>query len=46
MNKTAVQIVWRHNFLQPGALSEVGEIIAHIQPQAVEIAAVQEFLQK
>jgi hypothetical protein len=30
-------------FLQPGTLSEVGETVAHIWPQAVEIAALKEF---
>jgi hypothetical protein len=33
-------------FLQPGTLSEVGETVAHILPQAVEIAALKEFKKK
>jgi hypothetical protein len=41
--EAAVQNFWRHNFLQPGALSEVGETVAHIWPQVVDIAAFQEF---
>ncbi len=33
--------VWRHNFLQPVTLSVVGETMAHIWPQVMEIAAFQ-----
>jgi hypothetical protein len=43
VNVTAEQNVWRHNFLQPGVLSKVGETVAHIWPQVVEIAPLQEF---
>jgi hypothetical protein len=43
VNETAVQNVWRHNFLQPGALSEVGETVAHIWPQVVHVAAYRNF---
>ncbi len=43
VNKTAVQNVWQYNILLPGALSEVGETVAHIWPQVVDIAALQEF---
>ncbi len=42
VNETTVQNVWQHNFLQPGAPSEVGETVAHIWLQLVEIAAFQE----
>jgi hypothetical protein len=41
MNKTTAQNVWQHHFfLQPWAQSEVGEIVAHMWPQVVEIAAL------
>jgi hypothetical protein len=40
----AVENVWLHNFLQPGALSEVGETVAHIWPQVLEISSLQEFI--
>ncbi len=39
----AIQNVLQHNFLLPGALSEVGETVAKIWPQVLEIAALQEF---
>jgi hypothetical protein len=44
VNETAVQNIWQHNFLQPGALSEVVESVAHIWPQVVEISSLQEFI--
>ncbi len=43
VNKAAVQNVWWHHFLHSGSLSEVGETVAHILPQEVQIAAFQEF---
>jgi hypothetical protein len=45
VNETAMQNIWRHHFLQPGTLSEVGEIVAHIWQQVVGIAALYKFLQ-
>jgi hypothetical protein len=31
VKETVVQNVWQHNFMLPGALSDVGETVAHIQ---------------
>jgi hypothetical protein len=41
VNETAMQNVWRHYFLLPGALSE-----GTIWPQVVGIATLQEFYKK
>jgi hypothetical protein len=42
VNETTMQNVWQHHFLQPGALSEVGETVAYIWPQVVKKATLQE----
>ncbi len=40
VKEMAVQNVWQHHFLQPRALSDVGETVAHMGPLVVEIAAL------
>jgi hypothetical protein len=43
VNGMAMQNIWQHHFLQPVALSEVGETVAYIWPQVVRKATLQEF---